>query len=90
MASRQARRGCLRLSGAHLDRGVVLHGTHVRPPKGLPAEMYATRAGVFVSVKKFGELRGCIGTIMPARASIAEEICANARAAAAHDPRFRA
>jgi len=66
----------------------VLHGTHVRPPKGLPAEMYATRAGVFVSVKKFGELRGCIGTIMPARASIAEEICANARAAAAHDPRF--
>lgn len=66
----------------------VLHGTRIRPPKGLPAEMYATRAGVFVSVKEFGELRGCIGTIMPARANLAEEICANAVAAAAHDPRF--
>lgn len=66
----------------------VLRGTRIRPPKGLPAEMHATRAGVFVSIKKFGELRGCIGTIMPARTSIAGEICANAIAAATHDPRF--
>ena len=45
-------------------------------------------AGAFVSIKKFGELRGCIGTILPCRASLAEEICANAISAAAHDPRF--
>ena len=66
----------------------VPDGKRSRQPKGLPAEMYDTRAGAFVSIKKFGELRGCIGTILPCRASLAEEICANAISAAAHDPRF--
>jgi AmmeMemoRadiSam system protein A len=45
-------------------------------------------AGVFVSIKKHGELRGCIGTFMPTRMSVAEEIVANAISSATQDPRF--
>lgn len=47
------------------------------------------RAGVFVSIhKKNGDLRGCVGTFMPTRANIAEEVIENAIAAATRDPRF--
>lgn len=46
------------------------------------------RAGVFVSLKKFGELRGCIGTTKPTAGSILEEIIQNAVSAGQHDPRF--
>ena len=59
-------------------------------PEGLPEEMYSRRAGVFVSLKKDGRLRGCIGTIAPVRGSIAEEIIENAISAAIKDPRFHA
>ena len=51
-------------------------------------EMINNRRGVFVSLKKFGMLRGCIGTILPVTASIAKEIIANAVAAGERDPRF--
>jgi AmmeMemoRadiSam system protein A len=56
-------------------------------PKDLTPEM-KERAGVFVSIKKFGELRGCIGTFEPTRANIAEEIINNAISSATQDPRF--
>ncbi|MFN2483280.1 MAG: AmmeMemoRadiSam system protein A [Pyrinomonadaceae bacterium] len=47
-------------------------------------------AACFVSIKTDdGELRGCIGTVEPARASLAEELIANAVSAATRDPRFR-
>lgn len=46
------------------------------------------RAGCFVSIKKHGELRGCIGTIAPATESIEEEIIRNAVSACSEDPRF--
>lgn len=46
------------------------------------------RAGTFVSLHKGGELRGCIGTFLPQRANVAEEIIDNAIAAATRDPRF--
>ena len=52
--------------------------------------MYSRRAGVFVSLKEEGRLRGCIGTIAPVRGSIAEEIIENGISAAAKDPRFHA
>ena len=45
-------------------------------------------AGVFVTIKKHGNLRGCIGTIFPTQPSAAEEIRHNAISAAFHDPRF--
>lgn len=59
-------------------------------PEGLPEEMLTTRAGAFVSIHEHGALRGCIGTIGPTRASVAEEIIANAISASTRDPRFPA
>ncbi len=55
-------------------------------PAGLPEEMRHGRAGV--SIKKAGQLRGCIGTIQAVCGSIAEEIVENAVSASVHDPRF--
>ncbi|SMB90331.1 uncharacterized protein, PH0010 family/AmmeMemoRadiSam system protein A/AmmeMemoRadiSam system protein B [Thermanaeromonas toyohensis ToBE] len=65
-----------------------LHTGRILPvPKDLPPDM-ARRAGVFVSIKKFGQLRGCIGTVSPTRSNIAEEIIYNALSAGLEDPRF--
>ena len=66
----------------------VRTGEQPEVPEGLPEEMYRERAGVFVSIKKEGSLRGCIGTIQAVQASIAEEIIHNAISASAKDPRF--
>jgi len=57
-------------------------------PSMEPFPEFAARAGVFVSLKKHGSLRGCIGTFHPCRNSIAEEVIQNAIAAATQDPRF--
>jgi len=65
-------------------------GKYSKIPDGLPEEMTKKRAGVFVSLKKYGELRGCIGTISPVTGSIAEEIIRNAVSAGVEDPRFPA
>jgi AmmeMemoRadiSam system protein A len=65
----------------------VLNGKIPMPPVNLPAEMLQ-QAGVFVSIKKDGQLRGCIGTIEPVQPSIAAEIIANAVSAGTRDPRF--
>jgi AmmeMemoRadiSam system protein A len=46
------------------------------------------RAGVFVSLKKHGKLRGCIGTFLPCEDNIYQEIVRNAVAAATEDTRF--
>jgi len=56
-------------------------------PKELTPEMQE-RAGVFVSIHKHGELRGCIGTFEPTKGNVAEEIIANAISSATRDPRF--
>jgi AmmeMemoRadiSam system protein A len=57
-------------------------------PDGLPAEMTERAAGAFVSLKKDGLLRGCIGTIAPTQSSVAAEILQNAISAGVRDPRF--
>jgi AmmeMemoRadiSam system protein A len=41
----------------------------------------------FVTLTQHGELRGCIGSLEPHR-SLEQDVCANAVAAALHDPRF--
>lgn len=51
-------------------------------------ELLNSRAGAFVTLKKNGELRGCIGTIQPAAGNLAEEIRNNAVSSASRDPRF--
>lgn len=65
----------------------VRNGEVTATPEELSAEMLE-RAGVFVCLKKKGELRGCIGTIQPATGCAAEETIRNAIAAATEDPRF--
>jgi AmmeMemoRadiSam system protein B/AmmeMemoRadiSam system protein A len=65
----------------------VVDGIVIGPPAESVPEMEA-QAGVFVSIKKDGKLRGCIGTFEPSQSSVAEEIIANAIAAASRDPRF--
>ena len=57
-------------------------------PKDLPEDLQDRRAGCFVSIKKDGRLRGCIGTLAPGRRNLAEEILCNAVSAGMHDPRF--
>lgn len=57
-------------------------------PKNLPAEMYSTKAGAFVSLHENGQLRGCIGTTAPTQKNIAREIQMNAVSACSRDPRF--
>src|SRR5699024_6273807 len=54
----------------------------------VPQELLEKKAGVFVSLKKDGRLRGCIGTIAPTTGSVAEEIIQNAVSAAVSDRRF--
>lgn len=54
----------------------------------LPSDLTEKRAGAFVSIHEKGALRGCIGTIMATRKSLAEEVIANAVAASSQDPRF--
>ena len=66
----------------------VRTGGYLKLPEGLPAEMTQKKAGVFVSLKKNGRLRGCIGTITATEPSIAREIIKNAVSAGTGDPRF--
>lgn len=66
----------------------IISGKIIDVPPELPAEMLTKRAGTFVSIKKGGGLRGCIGTIEPTKDSVAEEIIHNAVSSAVHDPRF--
>jgi AmmeMemoRadiSam system protein A len=65
----------------------VRTGDALEAPDPLPTELRG-RAGAFVSLKKEGELRGCIGTIGPTRKNLAEEIIAMAIEAGTDDPRF--
>ncbi len=58
-------------------------------PRRTTQGLLGERAPCFVSLKTLdGELRGCIGTIEPARDTLAEEVVANAISAANNDPRF--
>lgn len=66
----------------------IINKRVISPPADVAREM-KERRGVFVSLKKNGKLRGCIGTYMPARDNVAEEIIQNAISAATRDPRFR-
>jgi AmmeMemoRadiSam system protein A len=65
----------------------VCEGKRIPVPAELSPEMQQ-EAGAFVSLHRYGELRGCIGTIQPARSTVAEEVIENAIAAATCDPRF--
>ncbi len=56
--------------------------------ENIPDQLLRSRAGAFVSIHKFGNLRGCIGTIFPCAPNVAQEIANNAISASTRDPRF--
>lgn len=62
-------------------------GKYLSVPKPLP-ELLKEKKACFVSLKKHGGLRGCIGTIEPVRETLAEEIIENSVSAGVRDPRF--
>lgn len=66
----------------------VKEGKVVDTHDGIHSELLNDRAGTFVSIKKKGELRGCIGTIAPTKENIASEIIYNAISSGTEDPRF--
>ena len=68
----------------------VTTGQKIAVPEDLPAEMTDRKAGVFVSLHKEGQLRGCIGTIKGLRDSVASEIIENAISSSTRDTRFHA
>lgn len=63
-------------------------GKKIDIPDWVPEEFKKRRAGAFVSLKKDGMLRGCIGTIGPVRVNLGEEIIYNAISSGTQDPRF--
>ena len=84
----QSRRGAespfVRLARQTVENHLLAQGISAE----LKIEEGKEQAGAFVSIKKHGQLRGCIGTIFPTQPSFAEEIKHNAIAAAFQDPRF--
>lgn len=63
-------------------------GKVVKPPESLPKEFLEKKSGTFVTITENNGLRGCIGTYLPIRKNIAEEVIYNAIAAATEDYRF--
>jgi AmmeMemoRadiSam system protein A/AmmeMemoRadiSam system protein B len=72
-------------------RMILENYTRNRKIPPLPPEMEELRgqkAGAFVSLKKNGQLRGCIGTTSAVYSDMAQEIAHNAISAGSRDPRF--
>lgn len=65
---------------------------HPLPEDGneiVSSALWAERKACFVSIKtKDGNLRGCIGTLLPIQESLDKEIISNSVSASTHDPRF--
>ena len=59
----------------------------IHPPEPIPTELQAPSA-VFVTLRKDGELRGCVGSVRPTEATAAHELIRYAVASAVRDPRF--
>jgi AmmeMemoRadiSam system protein A len=80
-----------RTNPASFARAVIEAATGAGPLPQPPDEgFYRRRAACFVSIKKHGNLRGCIGTLEPAEEDLGGEIVRNAQSAAFADPRFPA
>lgn len=66
----------------------VRQNSIIKVDRDVTDEMLLNKAGTFVSLKKYGQLRGCIGTTGPTKKNIAEEIIHNAISSGTQDPRF--
>ena len=59
----------------------------IDPPEPIPIEWQAPSAA-FVTLRKNGEMRGCVGSTRPTEATAAHELIRYAIASAVRDPRF--
>jgi len=59
----------------------------IDPPQPIPIEWQAPSAA-FVTLRKNGEMRGCVGSTRPTEATAAHELIRYAVASAVRDPRF--
>jgi uncharacterized protein (TIGR00296 family) len=78
----------------------IKEGKIISPPDNLPEEFFKRKAGTFVTIEKNSELRGkprderkrilrgCVGTYLPTKENITQEVISNAIAAATEDYRF--
>lgn len=57
-------------------------------PPDFPKKFLKRKSGIFVTIEKNNQLRGCIGTYLPTKENIAQEIIYNAVTAATEDYRF--
>jgi AmmeMemoRadiSam system protein A len=77
----------LKIASASIRHGL----THFKPldvnPEDFPADLQAIRAS-FVTLKRHGELRGCIGHL-EAEQALVKDVAENAFSAAFRDPRFQ-
>jgi AmmeMemoRadiSam system protein A len=71
-----------------IARAAVTRAVTGRPTELPKAASVAEASGAFVTLKRNGQLRGCIGTL-ECRRSLAEEIARVAVSAARKDPRFQ-
>ena len=71
----------------NIARDAVCAAVSGRDPHVPPTDEFPEATGAFVTLKKHGELRGCIGTL-ECRQSLAEEVARAAVSAALEDPRF--
>ena len=78
-------------SAAVLAREAIRHylatGQFLEPPEPIAPDLVGV-SGVFVTLSRQGDLRGCVGTIHPTQPTAAHELVQSAIGAATRDPRF--
>lgn len=72
---------------ARARRAIAHHLGLAAAPAASADTRLTARGATFVTLKKHGELRGCIGSLRAQR-PLADDVAANAVAAASRDPRF--
>lgn len=77
----------VRLARLSVETYVKTHQSAPLPPD-VSKELTSRRAGVFTTLYKNGQLRGCIGTTAPTAENVAREILQNGISACSRDPRF--
>ncbi|MGD8617690.1 MAG: AmmeMemoRadiSam system protein A [Gammaproteobacteria bacterium] len=80
------RAGLLQVALASIESGLV-RGSPLQVNPGVYPPALSARRASFVTLKRNGELRGCIGSLAPV-CSLVEDVAHNAFAAAFRDPRF--
>ena len=77
----------LTIAQASIDHGLA-RGAPLEPDPADVSPALREQRAAFVTLRRDGELRGCIGTI-EAQRGLAEDVALNAFGAAFRDPRFR-